>query len=106
MSDMEPGEMSEEELFEAYQHAKSQGTQFRLNEIQLEICERWEREVDSDNERRMSDDVYVVYECAIGELPTIRRAFDNETAAEAYVDDPDQLGNLFVVQLTLEATHE
>lgn len=106
MSDIEPGEMSDEELFEAYQHAKSQGPQFKLDEIQLEICERWEREVDSDDGRRMGDDVYVVFEDAIGKMATVRRAFDNETAAEAYVDDPDQLGNLFMVQLTLEATHE
>ena len=54
----------------------------------------------------MSDDVHVVFADAVGEMATIRRAFDNASAANAYVKDPDQPGNLFVVPLTVETTDE
>ena len=41
----EVSEMSNTALWEAYQHAKSQGPQWRLDDIQLEIAERWEAKV-------------------------------------------------------------
>ena len=48
--DEEPAEMSDATLWEAYQHAKSQGPQWRLDDLQLEIAERWEAECEEQLE--------------------------------------------------------
>jgi hypothetical protein len=45
MSETEPAEMSDRELYEAFQRAKSQGPVERLDALQLEISKRWEAEM-------------------------------------------------------------
>lgn len=40
----EPSEYSDTELLERYREAKSMGPQPRLDELQLEIAQRWERQ--------------------------------------------------------------
>jgi len=41
-------EMSDATLYEEYQSAKETGPQPRLDELQLEIAQRWERTVESE----------------------------------------------------------
>jgi len=54
----------------------------------------------------MMSDVYIVIEDATGEMATIRRVFDNKQAANQYVNDPNQLGNLFIVQCSVESAYK
>jgi ribonuclease HI len=54
----------------------------------------------------MSDEVYIVVEDSAGEMATLRRAFHNEDDANAYVEDPQQLGNLFVVPLAVDSSYD
>lgn len=42
----DPSEMTDEALYEAYQYAKQYGPVLRLDELQLEIAERWESEME------------------------------------------------------------
>jgi len=37
-----PSDLSDEELYEEYQEAKEDGPILRLDELQLEIAQRWE----------------------------------------------------------------
>lgn len=41
-------EMSDATLYEAYQHAKQHGPQLRLDELQLEVAQRWEAIVETE----------------------------------------------------------
>lgn len=53
-----------------------------------------------------TDKIYVVGEDYLDGKTRIYRAFDNEDAAVSYVDDPDNLGHLFIEELTLEAEYD
>ena len=50
-SDEVPEKLSDEDLYTEYQHVKEHGPQLRLDELQLEISQRWE-----DEFRRRDDD--------------------------------------------------
>jgi len=53
----------------------------------------------------MNNTVHIVMEDEVGEMATIRRTFDNAAAAQKYVNDPEQLGHLFVVEVTVESEY-
>jgi hypothetical protein len=52
------------------------------------------------------DSVWVVLEDGVGEMSRVLRVFDNPTAANSYVDDPDNAGHLFVEKLEVEHTND
>lgn len=51
-----PEEMTDPELHSAYQSAKQNGTTVRIDELQLEIAQRWEEEVESSDEAAYTAD--------------------------------------------------
>lgn len=55
----------------------------------------------------MSETIYVVIEHRTDVLrSTIRAAYRTESAANQYVEDPEQLGNLFVVPVPVESSYD
>jgi hypothetical protein len=58
------------------------------------------------DEEDVPDAVYVVVEETDGLRSEVRRAFHHEDAAEEYINDDDNVGNLFVTQVPLEAGYE
>lgn len=38
----DPSELSDKELYDEYQDAKENGPTLRIDDLQLEICRRWE----------------------------------------------------------------
>lgn len=43
-------EMTDQQLYEAYNYAKQHGPQPRLDELQLEIAQRWEESVEAEHD--------------------------------------------------------
>lgn len=55
----------------------------------------------------MSETIYVVIEDRTDALRSaIRAAYHTETEANRYVEDPEQLGNLFVVPVPVESSYD
>lgn len=52
-----------------------------------------------------TDDVWIVLEDSVGEMARIRRVFATETAANAYVNDPKNMGHLFVKNEQVETEY-
>jgi hypothetical protein len=48
---IDPSDLSDAELYREYQIKKEKGPQLRLDELQLEIAQRWEAQI----EERMND---------------------------------------------------
>lgn len=57
----------------------------------------------TNQDQDQDQDAFIVHEEPHGD---IRRVFDNEDAAQNYVEDPEQLGNLFIIQARLESEYE
>lgn len=58
---------------------------------------------DHDQDQDRDEYAFIVHEEPHGD---IRCVFDNQQAAQNYGEDPEQLGNLFIIQSQLESEYE
>lgn len=46
----DPADLSDEDLYLEYQHVKEHGPQLRIDELQVEIAQRWEAELEDEHD--------------------------------------------------------